>query len=434
MSSNCAAGGSTSVRVAWCAALAAGCTTAAAGPDPAKVATHGAAPFAVQLERLAKLQHGIDLIAPPAGVDPVVWQAMIPKDNQPTAARIELGRKLYFDARLSADGTVACATCHDVTRGFADRRPVSEGIGDKLGRRSAPTTLNAALLTSQFWDGRAATLEAQAILPIVNPIEMGHKTGREATPAIASDPAYTAMFKAAYGRAPNYDDIGRSIAAFERTLMFLDAPLDRYLRGDTNAISESARRGWVLFNGKGRCVTCHPMNRANPIGSDGRFHNVGVSARHQKFGELARQAVSALAKSDTAQSIDRLALETDASELGRFLVTRNRADLGGFRTPTLRNAGITAPYMHDGTMPTLWDVMDHYNKGGEANLFLDGGIESLALTEPEISDLVALMFTLTDDRFATENTAELARQRAAAAVRRPFRDDALSTRKKLQFE
>ncbi|MBS1118302.1 MAG: uncharacterized protein H6Q90_530, partial [Deltaproteobacteria bacterium] len=370
----------------------------------------------------------------PAGVDPVVWQAMIPKDNQPTAARIELGRKLYFDARLSADGTVACATCHDVTRGFADRRPVSEGIGDKLGRRSAPTTLNAALLTSQFWDGRAATLEAQAILPIVNPIEMGHKTGREATAAIASDPAYTAMFKAAYGRAPNYDDIGRSIAAFERTLMFLDAPLDRYLRGDTNAISESARRGWVLFNGKGRCVTCHPMNRANPIGSDGRFHNVGVSARHQKFGELARQAVSALAKSDTAEAIDRLALETDASELGRFLVTRNRADLGGFRTPTLRNTGITAPYMHDGTMPTLWDVMDHYNKGGEANLFLDGGIESLALTEPEISDLVALMFTLTDDRFATENTAELARQRAAAAVRRPFRDDALSTRKKLQFE
>lgn len=144
--------------------------------------------------------------------------------------------------------------------------------------------------------------------------------------------------------------------------------------------------------------------------------------------------MEALAKDASAESIDRLALQTDLSELGRFVVTRNRADIGTFKTSQLRNIGITGPYMHDGSMTTLWDVMDHYNKGGEANPYLDGGMEPLALSEKEINQLVAFLFTLTDRRLAAQNTAELARQQKAARTQRPFRDDALANRKVLLFE
>jgi cytochrome c peroxidase len=157
---------------------------------------------------------------PPDIVPPAAWAALVPEDNQETPERVALGRKLYFDTALSADGTVSCATCHDVSRGFTDQRPVSEGIGGKLGRRNAPTTLNALFFQTQFWDGRAITLEDQAKLPIVNPIEMGMPDGEAAVAKIAGDAQYQKMFQAAYGRAPNYDDIGRAIAAFERTLVF----------------------------------------------------------------------------------------------------------------------------------------------------------------------------------------------------------------------
>jgi cytochrome c peroxidase len=372
--------------------------------------------------------------ATPTAIDPLVWKAIVPSDNAMTADRVALGRKLYFDVRLSADGTVSCATCHDVSRGFTDQRPVSEGIKDQLGRRNAPTTLNALLMQTMFLDGRAPTLEEQAKLPIVNPIEMGMKDGAQATAAIADDAEYQRLFQKAYGRAPNYEDIGRAIAAFERTLIFMDAPFDAFLRGDANAISARAREGWELFNGQARCVSCHWLNPSSPIGSDNRFHNIGVSARHQDFEELARKAQAALEKDDSAQAIDELALGSDLSELGRFMVTKNRGDIGAFKTSQLRNVAITPPYMHDGSLQTLWDVMDHYNKGGEANPFLDGGIEPLALSESQIDAVVAFMFTLTDRRFAEQDAKEEARQRGLAQTQRPFRDDALANRQRLPFE
>jgi cytochrome c peroxidase len=372
--------------------------------------------------------------AAPAGVDPEFWQALVPADNAITPERVALGRKLYFETKLSKDGSVACATCHDVSRGFSDRRARAEGIGDQVGQRNSPVTLNAAFFSSQFWDGRAATLEEQALLPIVNPIEMGLPDGAAAEKAIASDPEYQQMFKAAYGRAPNYDDIGRALATFERILIFLDAPFDRFARGDKNAISADAIAGWALFNGKARCVSCHQINSSSPIGTDNRFHNIGVSARHQDFEKLAKSALQALAKDSSKETIDQLALQTNLSELGRFVVTRNRADIGAFKTSQLRNVGVSAPYMHDGSLNTLWDVMDHYNKGGESNPFLDGGIEPLALTEKEIDQLVAFMFSLTDDRLAEDNAAELSRQKQLAASQRPFRDENLANRKVFQFE
>jgi cytochrome c peroxidase len=400
--------------------------------EPA-LAPHGAMAIQEQQQRLAKLIP--NAASPPLGIDPVAWASVyIPAGNELTADRIALGRKLYFDTRLSKDGTLACATCHDVSRGFTDHRSVSEGIGDHLGKRSAPTTMNAALMQSQFWDGRAPSLEEQAKLPILNPIEMGHPDAASAMAAVNTDPAYVGLFQKAYGRAPNYDDLGRAIASFERTLIFLDAPFDRFAAGDSRAISAAAQRGMDLFNGKARCVSCHMINSSNPLGTDNLFHNIGVSARTQNFEALAAQALGVLKENSDTGALDKLAIETDMSELGRFLVTKKRGDVGAFKTEQLRNVGLTAPYMHDGSLKTLWDVMDHYNKGGETNAYLDGGIEPLNLSESEINDVVAFLFALTDERFSAQNEQAIREQQALAGKNRPFRDNTLAHRDVLPFE
>ena len=416
-----------------CGAVLSLLAMATAGPLLAATAAHGAQDMTAQQQRLDELHPSNTGV--PSGVDPVAWANIyVPGDNQLTSERIALGRKLYFDTRLSRDGTVSCATCHDVTRGFTDRRNVSEGIGDHLGRRSAPTTMNAALFQSMFWDGRAPTLEEQAKLPILAPIEMGHPDAASAVKALEADPTYGDLFQKAYGRGPNYEDVGRAIASFERTLIFLDAPFDKYVTGDANAISPAAQRGLVLFGGKARCVSCHMLNASNPLGTDNLFHNIGVSARTKNFEDLARKGLAAVKENPDPRALDNLALATDLGELGRFITTRNRGDIGAFKTEQLRNVGITAPYMHDGSLRTLWDVVDHYNKGGETNPYLDGGIEPLNLSESEIDDLVAFLFTLTDSRFAAENEAAYQDQKALAAKQRPFRDNALAHRQVLPFE
>jgi len=408
----------------------------AAGAPSAEIprGKHGDATAEHQLERFQELANVWDVTKAPAGLDPVIWAAFIPEDNPLTPERVALGRKLYFDTRLSRDGNLSCATCHDVTRGFTDQRPVSEGIEGQLGKRNSPTTLNTALLQTLFWDGRSPTLDHQARQPILNPVEMGMPDEAAAMKAIRDIPEYQEAFKKAFGREMNFEDLGRAIGAFERTLIFLDSPFRKFLAGDASAISPQARAGWELFNGKARCMSCHPMNPSNPLGTDNRFHNVGVSARHQDFEGLAKKAVRVLAEDASEQKLDELAVGTNLSELGRFMVTRNRVDIGSFRTPLILNIGITAPYMHDGSLPTLWDVIDHYNKGGEANPFLDGGIEPLALTEAEIDQLVAFLFTLTDARFAEDNQREFDRQQAEAKKQRPFRDTAMSLRRILPFE
>ena len=426
-------------RLGWGAALLAAALLlppVARGAEKAgaPMGDHGAAKMAVQLQELDKLLPKTDVGQAPARLDPAIWQAFVPKDNELTDKRVALGRKLYFDTRLSADGTVACATCHDVTRGFTDQRKVSEGIKDQLGQRNAPTVLNTALLETAFLDGRSPSLDHQAKQPIVNPIEMGMPDGEAAAKAIAGDADYQKAFQEAYGRPVNYDDIGRAIGAFERTLIFLDSPFRRFLEGDPKAISADARAGWDLFNGKARCTACHQMNLSNPLGTDNRFHNIGVSARHHDFESLAGKALKLLKEDVSEKKLDELALSTPMSELGRFMVTKNRADIGAFRTSILLNTAITPPYMHDGSLPTLWDVMDHYNKGGEANLFLDGGMEPLALSEREIDQVVAFLFSLTDSRFAAENERQFAAQRTAASRVRQFRDLNMAFRRKLAFE
>ena len=395
---------------------------------------HGAVRMEDQERILTGLLPGTFPSTPPGGIDAAAWKADIPEDNRLTQQRVDLGRKLFFDLRLSRDRTVACATCHDVTRGFTDQRPVSEGIGGKNGKRNAPTAMNAALLQTLFLDGRSPSVDHQARMPILNPVEMGMPSEEAAVSAIRGDPQYQAAFKDAYGREVNYQDIGRAIGSFERTLIFIDSPMHRYLTGKADVPSADVLAGWVLFNGKARCVTCHPLSPSNPLGTDNRFHNVGVSARHQDFEGLARKAIKTMQEDPSEKKLDELSLGTDLGELGRFMVTRNRADIGAFRTPQILNVGITPPYMHDGSLPTLWDVMDHYNKGGEANPYLDGGIEALALTEAEIDQVVAFLFALTDVRFAEENRRQFEEQHARAARERAFRDDALAQRKKLGFE
>jgi len=407
---------------------------AAESPPAAPQGKHGDASAEQQLAELEKLKLEQDVTKVPAGLDAIVWAAFVPEDNKITPERVALGRKLYFDTRLSKDGTVSCATCHDVTRGFTDQRAVSEGINQQLGKRNAPTTLNAALLQVMFWDGRSPSLDHQAKMPILNPVEMGMPDEATALKAIRDVPEYQEAFQKAYGREMSYDDVGRAIAAFERTLIFVDSPFRRFLNGDASAISAQAKAGMELFNGKARCVACHQMNPSNPLGTDNRFHNVGVSARHQNFESLAQKALKALSAGASEQKLDELAVGTDLSELGRFMVTHDRSDIGAMRTPQILNVGITPPYMHDGSMETLWDVMDHYNKGGEANPFLDGGIEPLALTEAEIDQVVAFLFTLTDVRFAMENDRQFDLQKAKAQKQRPFRDEAMAMRKILPFE
>jgi cytochrome c peroxidase len=419
----------TTLRFRACLALATALTVPPLAAQDR--APHGAMGFAAQQALLDKLQTHTAGTVPPR-VDAPFWRHFAPQADTP--AQVALGRKLYFDPRLSADDTVSCATCHDVSRAFTDQRPVSEGIGGKLGRRNAPTTMNAALIAPLFWDGRSDTLAHQAGQPVMNPIEMG-MADREATVAkLAQTTDYPQEFQAAFGRPLDYAGVEHAIAAFERTLVFLDAPFDRWQAGDEQAIAEDAKRGHVLFMGKARCAACHPLNATNPLGTDYRFHNIGVSAKNKDFESLAGQALQALAKDGSEQELDRLALATDMSELGRFMVTRNYADIGSFRTPQLRNIGITQPYMHDGSQQTLWDTIDHYNKGGETNAWLDGGIEALALTEAEIDDLVAFLFTLTDVRFAAQNAEQLQKQKALSRTQRPFRDEALAARTKLAFE
>ena len=408
-------------------------TSAALAQAEGNKAPHGAAAMVDQQRELDTFGLSADGTKLPLTVDAQAFAAAIPADNALDAKRIALGRKLYFEPALSADNTVACATCHDVTRSFTDTRPVSEGVEGKLGRRNAPTTMNAALLHSQFWDGRSPTLEEQAGQPILNPVEMAMPSKEEAVKKLKAA-GYDGQFKEAYGRDVNYEDLQRAIASFERTLIFLESPFDRFLAGTRDAISKDALAGFVLYNGKARCVSCHPINRANPLGTDNRFHNIGVSARKQNFEELARKALAILAQDSSEKKLDELAVATDLSELGRFMVSRNYADIGAFRTSQLRNIGITGPYMHDGSLQTLWDVMDHYNKGGEVNPYLDGGMESLALTETEIDQLVAFLFTLTDERFRVVNEKERGRQAELAKKQRPFRNDEIAQRKILDFE
>lgn len=286
--------------------------------------------------------------------------AHVPDDNPITPEKVILGRLLYFDPRLSADATISCATCHIPDYQWTEPRPVSEGIRGRLGTRRAPTVINRLFSKAQFWDGRAADLEEQAIGPIANPIEMGF-THDAAVERIQGIDEYVPYFKDAFGdEQVTIGRIAQAIATFERTVVSGNSPYDRWQQGDEDAVGESAKRGHAVFMGKGLCIACHSgMNF-----TDERYHNLGVG------------------------------WDKENPDLGRFTVTGEESDKGAFKTPGLRNVALRPPYMHDGSEETLMEVVEFYDKGGNKNPHLSPLMRPLGLTEQEKKDLVAFMEAL----------------------------------------
>jgi len=357
-----------------------------------------AAALAVLAAGLARA--GAPPVALPKSVPADLWELLIPPDNPVTPDKVALGRQLYFDKRISGDGTVSCATCHDPAKGFSDGKKVSEGVGGKKGTRNAPTILNAVFNEFQFWDGRASTLEEQAKGPMINPVEMGMASHDAVVQVVRADAGYRAEFQKLFGREATIEDIVAAIATFERAALTGESPFDRFVASDKSALSASAQRGWELWNGKARCNTCHPFGEATPNFSDNKFHNIGVSVQGRDFAAIARRA------SETPDP-QQLAFHPDFTELGRYVATRQPKDIGAFKTPGLRDVALTAPYMHDGSQSTLPDVVSFYDKGGEANPYLDGGIVPLKLTEQEKQDLVAFMESLTGEGAGSPTRADL---------------------------
>lgn len=291
----------------------------------------------------------------------------IPKDNPLTKGKVELGKQLYFDPRLSRDETISCASCHDPKLGWSNGAAVATGIDGQTGGRSAPTIINSAYLNAgsprftkvpQFWDGRSDDLEGQALGPIQNPIEMAMKMD-VAIERLNKIDGYRRQFQEVFGTNVTEEGIAKAIASFERTILSGDAPIDRYLDGNKEALSEAARRGWEVFSSgnKGNCTACHTY----PNFADGGYHNIGVG------------------------------MDSEQPDLGRFAVSQLDGDKGRFKTPTLREIARTAPYMHDGSEETLEEVVEYYVKGGIKNPFLDEEMKPLKLTDQEKADLVTFM-------------------------------------------
>jgi cytochrome c peroxidase len=349
--------------------------------------------------------HAADMAAP-LGLPEVP----IPADNPQTPEKIALGKKLFDDKRFSTTGDVSCATCHDETKAFTDSPlVVSEGIHKKTGTRNAPTVINSAYYTLLFWDGRSQDLEDQSQHPFVNPVEMGLENHDPILKIVRSDSAYVKQFKKVFGKSGNditMKEVMQAIAAFERTIVAGDSPFDRWCFKGEDVLTDAARRGFDVFVNKGRCVSCHVVEQTTALFTDNRFHNIGVGVNkiQDDVGELVGEFLSA--KATLAEVDVKVLTDPRTSEIGRFAITQGFDDLGSFKTSTLRNIAVTAPYMHDGSIATLRDVVVHYNNGGVTNEgdpvndFLSGGIRPLDLTDQEIDDLVAFMESLTSPQFA----------------------------------
>jgi cytochrome c peroxidase len=292
----------------------------------------------------------------PLGLLPIAW----PSDNPYSADKAELGRLLFFDPRLSKDDSISCASCHSPEHAFTDGQPNSKGMGGQRGNRSAPTTLNRAYSLAQFWDGRAASLEDQAKGPMANPIEMAHTHDGVVT-KLNMIVGYRARFEKVFGSPEvNIDQVAQAIATFERTLLSGNSPYDRYKAGQKAALTPWQIRGLDVFVNKAKCDQCHEGINF----TSNSYHNLGVG------------------------------MDRPNPDPGRSEVTKDPRDLGAFKTPTLRDIARTAPYMHDGSIKTLEEVVEFYDKGGTPNPNLDQKMKPLKLTEQDKKDLVAFLKAL----------------------------------------
>ncbi len=345
-------------------------------------------------------------ISVPLGLPPVPY----PENNPQTPEKIALGDKLFNDTRFSSTGQVSCATCHDAAKAFTDSPlKVSEGIEGLTGTRNAPTVINSVYFETMFWDGRSPDLEDQSQHPFINPVEMGLKDHEPILKIVRSDPDYVKAFKKVFGKSDasiTMTEVKQAIAAFERTKISGNSPFDRwYYGGEPKALNDAQKRGFDIYINQGRCVSCHVIEQTQALFMDNRFHNIGVGINliQEDIPDLAGEYIKA---NLTADEVDLKVLsDARSSELGRFALTTQFDDLGSFKTPTLRNIAATAPYMHDGSLATLRDVVVHYNNGGvtvetdPVNDFLSGGIRPLNLTDDQIDDLVAFMEALTSPEF-----------------------------------
>jgi cytochrome c peroxidase len=309
------------------------------------------------------------------GSYPLGLRAMfVPEGNPSTPAKMQLGKQLFFDTRLSRDDSTSCATCHQPSKGWSSGERFAKGVAGAVGRRHVPTLVNVGYLPHLFWDGRASNLEELVRAPLEDPLEMGMPMN-ELAAKLNNIPGYRAQFQSVFGGDATPDRIAAAIASFVRTIVSGGAPYDRFRRGDLAALSPAARRGHDVFFFRANCAACH----AGPLLSDGDFHNTGVG------------------------------MDQPQPDLGRFLVTRQEfPDRGAFKTPTLREIAHTAPYMHDGRFQTLEEVVDFYLRGGHLNSHLDPKMNNIPLADQEKADLLAfLKEALASDSFDEMSPPEL---------------------------
>lgn len=283
-------------------------------------------------------------------------QIPAPPDNPVTQGKVELGFRLWFDPRLSANSRMTCGTCHHFKKGFSNAEPTAVGVVGKRGRRNVPTSYGSPYLRSSFWDGRARTLEEQALMPIQDPIEMNETLPR-VIQKLSQLEYYQHKFQEVYGTGVTAEGIGKALASFQRALALEPTPYERFQAGDNTALSPEQQAGMQLFFGKARCSLCH----RGVVFSDQQFVNTGIG------------------------------MDKPQPDLGRHEVTGMEWDKGAFKTPTLLNIAKTAPYMHDGSISTLQEVIAHYNRGGVPNPQLDPRMRPLGLSEQEQAQLVAFM-------------------------------------------
>jgi len=318
----------------------------------------------------------------------------IPTDNPQTPEKVALGKALFYDVRFSGDGSISCASCHQPDRAFTDGLSVAKGIDGQTGLRNTPTVLNAAYSTSLFHDGRASNLEEQALGPLLNPIEHGLKSEKQILDIAVHDANYRQSLSKIFAIDENQisvQHIGKAIASYERTLVGGNSAFDRYYFGrDRSQLSESAARGVLIFRRKGNCANCHEISMSHALFSDNRFYNISIGSK--TLITVIDDFVKAVGEGKEPEH-SRLS-DKQRAELGRFNVTRNLADIGKFKTPSLRNIALTGPYMHDGSLKTLEEVVEYYDKGGNKNRFQDPAIFPLHLTKQEKADLVAFMRAL----------------------------------------
>ncbi len=349
---------------------------------------------------LASAAHGLQKA--PLGLPPVP----VPADNVLTHDKVVLGKRLFMDKRFSGDGTISCSTCHMPEKAFADGLPLAVGIKGQKGTRNSPTVINAAYYKEQFWDGRASSLEEQARGPFLNPVEHGLKDFSPIIETIRKDKEYPGLFRKAFGIGPEkiaIEHVVKAIASFERTVIAGDSPFDRYMYGgQKDAMSEAAVRGLEIFRTKARCQDCHRIEQTNAVFTDNKYHNLGVgfSVIEPELFDIVEKVKKARA---SGQKLDDALLSSKKmSELGRFAVTMELEDIGRFKTPTLRNVAVTGPYMHDGSIETLEEVIELYDQGGEDNPMLDSGIRPLRLTEQEKADLLEFLKALTSPGYESK--------------------------------